>query len=561
MMLAAVSKAQQISKVPSITPNGDEGLEGEGDEGTPCIKVCVRVRPFIKEELEGGRSGGVCQLCIEMPTKTSTVMFGRGPEPKVFEFDRCYWSHSSDHHLYATQETLYQEQGVDMINKALKGYNNCIFAYGQTGSGKSYSVVGGKSVDQQGLLPRIVTGLFERFDAMDASVKKTCKVSFLEVYNEQIHDLLADKGDPNEVDEDGNPVKKKDQKLDVRQHPTLGTFIPGLTECLVASRDEVMDLVDYGMTLRAVSATAMNASSSRSHCMFSFKTCITEKGKVARSQTHLVDLAGSERAGRTKATGDRLKEGAAINQSLSALARVISELAKMSDPKVKNKKKIQVPWRQSKLTFILKDSLSGNSMTAMMAAISPNMPDYEETISTMQFCQTVKMVQTAGKKNQAQGGSIEDMLKAEVAKLQEQVAELLKEKEARLDLLSKEENIESQRQSTIARIQARKSLLEDGNGVEMQHLRKVYAAQAAAKEEHTGEQQVGEDYDKSDIDDSEDEGEKTKAVSATKEEKLLDKKIDKAKEEFDRVQDEFLKAQELEAEVDREREERTGKKI
>lgn len=561
-LAGAVGKMQLVAKVAG-TEVGGGGDDGEDmAEGSPTIKVCVRVRPFIKEELEGGRSGGVVECCIEMPTKTSVVMTGKGPEPKVYEFDRCYWSHSADHPLYATQETLYQEQGIDMINKAMKGYNNCIFAYGQTGSGKSFSVVGGKKLEDQGLLPRVVTGLFERFTSLPPNVKKLCKVSFLEVYNEQINDLLADKGVSNEVDEDGSPVRKKDQKLEVRQSPTLGTFIPGLCECPVESRDEVMALVDYGMTLRAVSATAMNATSSRSHCMFSFKTNIEEDGKAARSQTHLVDLAGSERAGRTKASGDRLKEGAAINQSLSALARVISELAKMADKK--NKKKINVPWRQSKLTFILKDSLSGNSMTAMMAAISPNMPDYEETVSTMQFCQTVKMVQTSGKKNLVGEGGTEALLKAEIEKLRAEVAELLKEKEAREQLLVSEQNPGEQRKSTLARLEARRAIMEDGDSTEMQHLRNWYETLAAAQEgdEDAGGVAADVSEDDEDSDEDEDEGEdgvfekpKSKAT-VSKEEIKLDKQVDKAKEEFERMQQELQKDLQLQAEMERERAER-----
>ncbi|CAJ1430936.1 unnamed protein product [Effrenium voratum] len=228
----------------------------------------------------------------------------------------------------------------------------------------------------------------------------------MEIYNEQIRDLLAPAND------------SETKKLEVKQHPVLGTIVPGLTEAAVASSPEVLALVDYGSAMRHVSATAMNATSSRSHCIFTFKTNLTEPEQPSKvSQTHLVDLAGSERAGRTKATGDRLKEGAAINQSLSTLARVISELAKSA----KSKKKPNPPFRESKLTYILKESLCGNSKTVMMAAISPNFLDYDETLSTLKFAQSVKQVQTKAVQNAVNMSSVEAQLRAELNALKAQL--------------------------------------------------------------------------------------------------------------------------------------------
>jgi len=387
------------------------------EDSSPNIKVCVRLRPFIKEEIEGDRSGGQCVLCVAMPTINKLTLFGEERDKREFEFDRCYWSHSKEHELYATQETLYQELGTDMITQALNGFNNCIFAYGQTGSGKSFSVLGGKEISDQGLLPRIVSGLFQSLDEIGSGTIYKCRVSFLEIYNEQIRDLLV------------TDATTKEQKLEVRQHPVLGTIVPGLSESPVTKASEVMSLVDYGATMRHVSATAMNASSSRSHCIFSFKTVVStvselRTGVVEKSekmsQTHLVDLAGSERAGRTHATGDRLKEGAAINQSLSTLARVISDLAKQSAG-VNKAIKTKPAFRDSKLTYILKESLSGNSKTVMMAAISPNYMDYDETLSTLKFCQTVKLVQTSSKQNETSENKIEMELRRELEELREQL--------------------------------------------------------------------------------------------------------------------------------------------
>ncbi|CAK9103276.1 unnamed protein product [Durusdinium trenchii] len=400
---SALSKLQSaVTQVKQVNV-----LKSTQVEDSPAIKVCVRVRPFIKEEVEGQRSGGECKLCIDMPSETQVRILNfddPDDDSRAFEFDRCYWSHSKDHPFFATQETLQTELGEIMLEHAMNGFNNCIFAYGQTGSGKSYSVLGGKD-EERGLLPRVVEGLFDHFAKLPQGATYKTLVAFMEIYNEQIRDLLA-------------PADSEIKKLEVKQHPVLGTIIPGLTEAAVASCEEVLNLVDYGTQMRHVSATAMNATSSRSHCIFTFKTSLTEPDQPSKvSQTHLVDLAGSERAGRTKATGDRLKEGAAINQSLSTLARVISELAKSA----KTKKKPNPPFRESKLTYILKESLCGNSKTVMMAAISPNFTDYDETLSTLKFSQSVKQVQTKAVQNAVNMSSVEAQLRAELNALKSQL--------------------------------------------------------------------------------------------------------------------------------------------
>eukprot|EP00927_Polykrikos_kofoidii_P004007 TRINITY_DN11598_c0_g1_i2.p1 TRINITY_DN11598_c0_g1~~TRINITY_DN11598_c0_g1_i2.p1 ORF type:complete len:892 (-),score=198.24 TRINITY_DN11598_c0_g1_i2:71-2746(-) len=381
-----------------------------GGPMSSAVKVCVRVRPFIKEELDGDRSEGKCALCIAMPSETQVQMLHMGPgyahgneSTRSFDFDRCYWSHDKEHPLFANQETLMTELGNEMVQGAMSGFNNCIFAYGQTGSGKSYSVLGGPGPDR-GLLPRVVEELFaQTSQCKDGTTCKTL-VAFMEIYNEHVGDLLL------------HPEKGKEQeKLQVKQHPVLGVIIPGLTKAAVGSCGEVLQLVDFGSTMRHVSATAMNASSSRSHCIFSFELSISDaaSGAVRMSHTHLVDLAGSERSRRTQATGTRLQEGNMINKSLSTLARVISELAK--------KNKGNPPFRDSKLTFILKESLCGNSRTVMMAAISPNSADYEETLSTLKFAQSAKKVRIDAKVNQVNEKGIEVELRNELQELKEQL--------------------------------------------------------------------------------------------------------------------------------------------
>eukprot|EP00928_Gymnodinium_smaydae_P036088 TRINITY_DN2526_c0_g1_i3.p1 TRINITY_DN2526_c0_g1~~TRINITY_DN2526_c0_g1_i3.p1 ORF type:complete len:889 (-),score=227.36 TRINITY_DN2526_c0_g1_i3:68-2734(-) len=401
-------------------------------EDTGNIKVCVRVRCFIKEEINGSRSK-TTSLCIAMPTKTTVVLLGR-PE-RVFEFDRAYWSHSQDHPLYADQETLQAELGVAMIAGALEGYNNCIFAYGQTGSGKSYSVLGGAG-PQRGLLPRVCEGLIDQVRARGPEADAKMLVSFVEIYNEMLLDLLDAgavshvAGGSGTLDRvNSNTAPKSREHLQIKTHPVLGIIIPGLTEAPVKTAEEILFLVDYGSANRQTSATAMNASSSRSHCVFTFKINMRTESGNGRfvSATNLVDLAGSERSKRTGATDERLKEGAAINQSLSTLARVISELAKAS------KKGIQPPFRDSKLTMILKESLSGNSKTFMMAAISPNAIDYEETLSTIKFAQSVKLIQTNAVCNVVKDAQAAQMLEQLQAELESLRLELVRTTETQMD--------------------------------------------------------------------------------------------------------------------------------
>eukprot|EP00929_Paragymnodinium_shiwhaense_P032033 TRINITY_DN17827_c0_g1_i1.p1 TRINITY_DN17827_c0_g1~~TRINITY_DN17827_c0_g1_i1.p1 ORF type:complete len:697 (+),score=139.35 TRINITY_DN17827_c0_g1_i1:252-2093(+) len=414
-----------------------------------------------------------------MPTETQ-VQLTKVPvetapcraELKPFDFDRCYWSHSPEHPLYATQQTLYEELGQAMLEGALEGFNNCIFAYGQTGSGKSFSVLGSKG-DARGLLPRVVEGLFEQVEQFPEG--KSCKtlVGFMEIYNEQVRDLLAS------PTPDGKPTS-----LQPRQHPVLGVVVPGLTKAAVGSCPEVMELIEFGSSMRHVSATAMNATSSRSHCIFTVELSISGGDAcegVRKSQTHLVDLAGSERSGRTKATGTRLQEGNSINKSLTTLARVIAALAK------NNKKKQVAPFRDSKLTFILKESLSGNSKTAMIAAISPNLVDFEETLSTLKFAQSAKEVRTNAVVNEVNEKSLEAQLRQQVEELKSQLSAIEGERsedarrfsalQRKIDeqtqlLVTVSKDWDTLREEEVARVRSRASItqadienLQKANGV------------------------------------------------------------------------------------------------
>ena len=306
---------------------------------------------------------------------------------------------------------------MDLLKNALDGYNDCLFAYGQTGSGKTWSVIGGKDMETEGgLLPRMIYEIFKLMtEKHNAEPEWTfqCRVSYLEIYNDKLRDLL----DPKSGEE-------KSKGLECRQHPNLGIYVPGLIESATTSPDEVMKLMDFGMKQRSVAATSMNDRSSRSHCIFTF-SLLQLKGKpekpstMLRSKVNLVDLAGSERQKKTNAGGDRLKEGAQINQSLTALALVIHALAKGASAK-KGAEKEFVPFRNSKLTFLLQESLQGNSKTVMIAAVSPASSNFDETVGTLRFAARVKKIQTKAVKNEESHGNMNEVvkeLKAEIERL------------------------------------------------------------------------------------------------------------------------------------------------
>jgi kinesin family protein 1 len=333
-------------------------------------------------------------------------MKGTGEGPKSFAFDRSYWSFDKKSPNYAGQENLFDDLGVPLLDNAFQGYNNCIFAYGQTGSGKSYSMMGyGK---EHGVIPKICQDMFNRIATLQQDKNLTCtvEVSYLEIYNERVRDLL-------------NPSTKGNLK--VREHPSTGPYVEDLAKLVVRSFQEIENLMDEGNKARTVAATNMNETSSRSHAVFTLT--LTQKRhdtettmdteKVAKIS--LVDLAGSERATSTGATGARLKEGAEINRSLSTLGRVIAALADLSSGS--KKKNSMVPYRDSVLTWLLKDSLGGNSLTAMIAAISPADINYEETLSTLRYADSAKRIKNHAVVNEDPNARMIRELKEELAQL------------------------------------------------------------------------------------------------------------------------------------------------
>ncbi len=329
-------------------------------------------------------------------------------EEKAFTFDSSFWSHDTGDGHYATQADVYNSLGEEFMDHNFEGYHTCIFAYGQTGSGKSYTMMG--TADQPGLIPRTCEDLFERIEAAQsetANVSYNVRVSYFEVYNEHVRDLLV-------------PVVpgQPPYYLKIRESPTEGPYVKDLTEVPVRSIDEILRHMKTGDTSRTTASTKMNDTSSRSHAVFTIMLkqihhdMDTDETTERSSRIRLVDLAGSERAKATEATGQRLREGSNINKSLTTLGRVIAALA---DPKQqqphhhRGKRRGEhggggggggpvVPYRDSILTWLLKDSLGGNSKTAMIACIAPS--DYEETLSTLRYADQAKRIRTRAVVNQ-----------------------------------------------------------------------------------------------------------------------------------------------------------------
>ncbi|KAI9295308.1 kinesin-domain-containing protein [Neoconidiobolus thromboides FSU 785] len=385
------------------------------------IFVCVRCRPLNTREKTRGAIGLIRmegnQTIIDRPVSSKeekNPIIKEENQPKTFAFDRSYWSAStpSDPN-YASQKMVFNDIGKSMLDHAFNGYNTCIFAYGQTGSGKSYSMVG--YGEDKGIIPLTCIELFDRINSnSDINLSFNVEVSYMEIYCERVRDLL-------------NPKNKGN--LRVREHPALGPYVEDLSKMVVKSYKDIEDLMDEGNKARTVASTNMNATSSRSHAVFTIILTQARFDPDAQMATEkvsrisLVDLAGSERANSTGASGQRLKEGANINKSLTTLGKVISALADQAAMPIKKGKKKEdffIPYRDSVLTWLLKDSLGGNSKTIMLAAISP--ADYEETLSTLRYADRAKRIVNKAVVNEDPNAKVIRELKQELDLLRSRLA-------------------------------------------------------------------------------------------------------------------------------------------
>ncbi|XP_072833660.2 kinesin-like protein KIF1B isoform X14 [Pogona vitticeps] len=370
------------------------------------VKVAVRVRPFNSRE-----TSKESKCIIQMQGNSTSIINPKNPKepPKSFSFDYSYWSHTSpDDPCFASQNRVYNDIGKEMLLHAFEGYNVCIFAYGQTGAGKSYTMMGKQEENQAGIIPQLCEELFEKInDNSNEEMSYSVEVSYMEIYCERVRDLL-------------NPKNKGN--LRVREHPLLGPYVEDLSKLAVTSYTDIADLMDAGNKARTVAATNMNETSSRSHAVFTI--VFTQKKHDAEtdlstekvSKISLVDLAGSERADSTGAKGTRLKEGANINKSLTTLGKVISALAEVSK---KKKKTDFIPYRDSVLTWLLRENLGGNSRTAMVAALSPADINYDETLSTLRYADRAKQIKCNAVINEDPNAKLVRELKEEVTRLKD----------------------------------------------------------------------------------------------------------------------------------------------
>jgi len=456
---------------------GQESVEANN------IRVAIRCRPFSARELTEGSATPALEIHPGATVLVLPVQEARAS--KSFTYDHVFG-------FADTQEALFQAAGVQLLENALNAYNGCIFAYGQTGSGKSHSMVGDvHSEAEKGLLPRACLQLFSMLDtarAADARFEATVLASYLEIYNEKVFDLLSgsDRGE-----------------LQIRSHPQLGAIVGNLTECPVECFAEAHELLDFGATRRAVGATQMNAASSRSHAVFTIQVrmliaCSAGGSVESQAKIHFVDLAGSERQKKSGAVGDRLKEGIGINLSLTTLGRVIADLTKPGTRSVP-------PFRDSKLTLLLKDALMGNSRTCLLACISPSVFNLDETISTLEFASRCKLVKTNATKNEqskldvidkltSEKAVIEALLHEEKAKSENRLAELQRQEKHYQEAVRKEQELRLQLESDY-KVQQEKELemtsqLEALRGVQESFT--LNQAQINAKREHLQRQREAE---------------------------------------------------------------------
>ncbi|KAF7702335.1 kinesin-like protein KIF3A [Silurus meridionalis] len=361
------------------------------------VKVVVRCRPLNQKEKATGYKQSVSVDEIRGTITVNKLEMTNEP-PKTFTFDTVFGPDSK-------QLDVYNLTARPIIDSVLEGYNGTIFAYGQTGTGKTFTMEGVRAVPElRGIIPNSFAHIFGHIAKAEGDTRFLVRVSYLEIYNEEVRDLLG---------------KDQLQRLEVKERPDVGVYIKDLSGYVVNNADDMDRIMTLGHKNRSVGATNMNEHSSRSHAIFTITIECSEKGidgnqHVRMGKLHLVDLAGSERQGKTGATGQRLKEATKINLSLSTLGNVISALV--------DGKSTHVPYRNSKLTRLLQDSLGGNSKTMMCANIGPADYNYDETISTLRYANRAKNIKNKARIN-------EDPKDALLRQFQKEIEELKKKLE------------------------------------------------------------------------------------------------------------------------------------
>jgi kinesin family protein 3/17 len=449
------------------------------DKNVECVRVVMRCRPLSSTEKQDGR-----EMIVNINPSRGEVII-RNPkadvseQAKTFAFDNVYdWT--------ASQEQIYKESAFPIVDSVLEGYNGTIFAYGQTGTGKTHTMEGRpEPADLRGIIPRAFEQVFKQIDGTPGC-QFLVRVSFLELYNEEIRDLLAN-----------NPKNK----LDLREKPDVGVYVKDLISFPVQSVEEMHQKLETGRKNRAVGATSMNEGSSRSHSIFSITVEASEVGPDGQNhlrmgKLNLVDLAGSERQSKTQATGDRFKEAININQSLTTLGNVISALV--------DSKSQHIPYRDSKLTRLLQDSLGGNTKTVMVANIGPADWNFDETLSTLRYAHRAKNIKNKPKINEDPKDAMLREFQDEINNLKNQLAQFqggpsgvsigkggerivkvqdeAKIKEMEAKLVQEKEEIRLKAEEERKKIEAQKNLAEEEKNKLLENLRKQEEAQKDTKE-------------------------------------------------------------------------------
>ncbi|KAL2090384.1 hypothetical protein ACEWY4_015072 [Coilia grayii] len=400
-------RSRASSETPSAMESVSQGTEMAQDSfkmENSAVTVAVRVRPFSSREQKEKAAQ------VIFMDNQETVVYHPDSKRYTFTYDFSFCSIDESDPHFASQQVVYERLARPLLERAFEGFNTCLFAYGQTGSGKSYTMMGfGEDV---GMTPRFCEELFSRLpDNDNKEISCHLEMSYFEVYNEKIHDLLIAKDEQNQ----------KRLPLRVREHPVHGPYVADLSTNVVSSYADIQGWLALGNKQRATAATGMNDKSSRSHSVFTLVLTQTktelvegeEHDHTITSRINLVDLAGSERCASAQTSGDRLREGASINKSLLTLGKVISALSEQAQ----TRKSVFIPYRESVLTWLLKESLGGNSKTAMIATISPAGSNVEESLSTLRYAQQARMIINVAKVNEDTNAKLIRELKAEVDKL------------------------------------------------------------------------------------------------------------------------------------------------
>ncbi|XP_037912108.1 kinesin-like protein KIF21A isoform X3 [Hermetia illucens] len=412
-MMNSSSVVIEENNVVSVSSIGYERkLSSDGDDKDTSVRVAVRIRPQIPREIID-----MCRICTTVTPGEPQVVLGGD---KAFTFDYVF-------DINSTQTDIYAKCVEKLVDGSLKGYNATVLAYGQTGSGKTYTMGTGFDCDvtdiQEGIIPRAVRHIFSGIENLQTdengvnrgTIQFSVAAQFMELYNEDIIDLL----DPY----------NKGRVFKIHEDPAGGIYVSGATITPIHGPQDALKCLQQGALARTTASTQMNAQSSRSHALFTIlirrqralspEECGLPEGdlETLTSKFHFVDLAGSERLKRTGATGERAREGISINCGLLALGNVISALGD------KSKRATHVPYRDSKLTRLLQDSLGGNSQTLMIACVSPSDRDFMETLNTLKYANRARNIKNKVLLNQDQSSRTIMQLRREIAALQIELLE------------------------------------------------------------------------------------------------------------------------------------------